>query len=204
MSTWYSITVDIKGIKRNRCIRVSPEDNSDNDETSQPPPEHTHCICELVVYDTTCSINTRLYRATRSCIISTPPATSSRPYSDYCTIQIRTPFTISPASFEAARSRREKHRFDAGFPPESFAMHIALKPIHGHSFPPPMFEPHEFETFDHLQQAVADWKALFNPSEGDLTTAILDLPVLPLEEWEYISASDILTLSPEGEFGKWH
>lgn len=89
---------------------------------------------------------------------------------------------------------------------ESFAAHLALQPIQGYDFPPPMFQhdSYEFEAFDHLEQAVADWKNLFNPLEGNLTTAILELPELRLEGWETASVPDIVMLSPNGDFGKWN
>jgi hypothetical protein len=108
--------------------------------------------------------------------------------------------------FLSARSRRAKSHPDINLAPESFAAHIALQPIQGYSFPPPMFlhENLEFEAFDHLQQAVADWKTLFNPLEGNLTTAILDLPELRLEGWEKTSVPDIVMLSSNGDFGKWN
>lgn len=108
--------------------------------------------------------------------------------------------------FLSARSRRAKSHPDINLSPESFAAHIALQPIQGYPFPPPMFshEAYEFEAFDHLEQAVADWKALFNPLEGNLTTAILDVPELKSETWENVSVPDIVTLSSSGDFGKWN
>jgi hypothetical protein len=108
--------------------------------------------------------------------------------------------------FLSARSRRAKSHPDINLSPESFAAHIALQPIQGYPFPPPMFihEAYEFEAFDHLEQAVADWKALFNPLEGNLTTAILDVPELKSETWENISIPDIVMLSSSGDFGKWN
>ena len=60
----------------------------------------------------------------------------------------------------------------------------------------------EFETFDNLEQAVLNWKALFNPV-GNLTTAIFDLPASWLELCEMKSVPDIVTLSSNGELGKW-
>jgi hypothetical protein len=62
----------------------------------------------------------------------------------------------------------------------------------------------EFEAFDHLEQAVVDWKTLFNPLVGNLTTAILDLPEVRLEGWEATSIPDIVMLSSAGELGKWN
>jgi len=108
--------------------------------------------------------------------------------------------------FLSARSRRAKSHPDINLAPESFAAHIALQPIQGYPFPPPMFlhETYEFEAFDHLEQAVADWKTLFNPLEGNLTTAILDLPELRQEGWEKTSVPDIVMLSSTGDFGKWN
>jgi hypothetical protein len=108
--------------------------------------------------------------------------------------------------FLSARSRRAKSHPDINLAPESFAAHIALQPIEGYPFPPPMFlyDTYEFEAFDHLEQAVADWKTLFNPLEGNLTTAILDLPELRTEGWEKISIPDIVMLSSTGDFGKWN
>jgi hypothetical protein len=67
-----------------------------------------------------------------------------------------------------------------------------------------LHEAFEFEAFDHLEQAVADWKTLFNPLEGNLTTAILDLPELRLEGWEKTSVPDIVMLTSSGDFGKWN
>jgi Chromo (CHRromatin Organisation MOdifier) domain len=210
MSPKYSLTVNIKGIRRNRDIRVSPEGNSDyadrNDKTSQPPPDETHCDCELVLYYITPSNKFRFYRARRSCVISTPHTTGSQPYSDDCTIQIRTPFTIPSECFKSVRPREKKRHTSTPLPPGYFAAHIALRPIHGRPFPPPMFnhESCEFEIFDHLEEGVAQWNTIFNPSKGDLTTAILNLPVLGLEKWEITLASDILMLSTKREFGKWN
>jgi hypothetical protein len=108
--------------------------------------------------------------------------------------------------FLSARSRRAKSHPDINLSPESFAAHIALQPIQGYPFPPPMFihEAYEFEAFDHLEQAVADWRALFNPLEGNLTTAILDVPELKSETWENFSVPDIVMLSSSGDFGKWN
>ena len=166
----------------------------------------THCICELTLYDTTSAINTPLCRSRRSCAVTTPGPTESQPYADHCTIQLRTPFMIESDYFLSARSRRAKSHPDINLAPESFAAHIALQPIQGYPFPPPMFlhETYEFEAFDHLEQAVADWKTLFNPLEGNLTTAILDLPELRLEGWEKTSIPDIVMLSSTGDFGKWN
>jgi len=67
-----------------------------------------------------------------------------------------------------------------------------------------IYESFEFEAFDHLEQAVADWKALFNPLQGNLTTAILDVPELNSETWNNVSLPDIVTLSSSGDFGKWN
>jgi len=107
--------------------------------------------------------------------------------------------------FLSARSRRAKAGPDM-LANESFAAHIALQPIQGYDFPPPMFQhdSYEFEVFDHLEQAVADWKTLFNPLEGNLTTAILDLPELRVEGWEMSSVPDVVMLSSTGDFGKWN
>lgn len=136
-------------------------------------------------------------------MVTTPLPTGSQPYADHCTIQLRTPFRIESDYFLSARSRRAKSHPDINLAPESFAAHIALQPIQGFPFPPPMFahESIEFEAFDHLEQAVADWKTLFNPLEGDLTTAILDLPELRPED---TTVPDIVMLSSSGEFGKWN
>jgi hypothetical protein len=172
----------------------------------QDRPHITHCICELTLYDTTSAINTPLCRSRRSCTVSTLPPTGTQLYADYCTIQLRTPFLIELEYFLSARSRRAESHPDMNLAPESFAAHIALQPIEGFSFPPPMFadEAAEFEAFDHLEQAVSDWKLLFNPVEGNLTTAILDLPDLHLEVWETSSTPDIVMLSSNGDFGKWN
>ena len=166
----------------------------------------THCICELTLYDTTSAINTSLCRSRRSCVVTTPSPTGTQQYADHCTIQLRTPFMIESDYFLSARSGRAKSHPDLILAPESFAAHIALSPIQGYPFPPPMFmhESAEFEAFDHLEQAVADWKTLFTPLEGNLTTAILDLPELRLEGWEKVSVPDIVMLSSTGEFGKWN
>lgn len=139
--------------------------------------------------------------------MTTPAAsTGTQDYADNCTIQLRTPFMIESDYFLSARSRRAKSHPAINLAPESFAAHIALQPIQGYPFPPPMFlhESLEYEAFDHLEQAVADWKSLFNPLEGNLTTAILDLPELKLEGWEKTSVPDIVMLSSNGEFGKWN
>jgi hypothetical protein len=166
----------------------------------------THCICELTLYDTTSAINTPLCRSRRSCVVTTPCPTAAQPYADHCTIELRTPFTVESDYFLSARSRRAKSHPDINLAPESFAAHIALQPIQGFPFPPPMFlnETCEFEAFDHLEQAVADWKLLFNPLEGNLTTAILDLPELKVEGWEKTSVPDIVMLTSSGDFGKWN
>jgi hypothetical protein len=166
----------------------------------------THCICELTLYDTTSAINTPLCRSRRSCVVTTPAPLAGQAYADYCSIHLRTPFTIESDYFLSARSRRSKSHPGVALVPESFAAHIALQPLQGFSFPPPMFlhEAYEFEAFDHLEQAVADWKSLFEPLEGNLTTAILDLPELKHEGWERSSVPDIVMLSPSGDFGKWN
>ena len=87
-----------------------------------------------------------------------------------------------------------------------FAAHIAVEPIPGYDFPPPMFrhEFYEFEAFDHLEEAVADWKTLFNPLEGNLTTAFLHFPEPGLENREPTSVPDIVMLSQKGDLGKWN
>jgi len=176
------------------------------DIVTQQTAHTTHCICELTLYDTTSAINTPLCRSRRSCLVTTPAPTGNQPYADNCTIQLRTPFVIESDYFLSARSRRAKSHPTINLAPESFAAHIALQPIQGYPFPPPMFmhEAYEFEAFDHLEQAVADWKTLFNPLEGNLTTAILDLPELKLEGWEKSSVPDIVMLSSTGDFGKWN
>ena len=166
----------------------------------------THCICELTLYDTTSAINTPLCRSRRSCVVTTPSPSSTQSYADTSTISLRNPFMIESDYFLSARSRRAKSHPDITLAAESFAAHIALQPIQGYPFPPPMFAHGalEFEAFDHLEQAVADWKTLFNPLEGNLTTAILDLPELKHEGWEKTSIPDIVMLSSTGEFGKWN
>lgn len=177
-----------------------------NEESIQTGAHITHCICELTLYDTTSAINTPLCRSRRSCLVSTPSPTNNLPYADSCSIELRTPFMIESDYFLSARSRRAKSHPDINLAPESFAAHISLEPIQSYPFPPPMFvnESNEFEAFDHLEQAVADWKTLFNPLEGNLTTAILDLPELRPEGWEKTTVPDIVMLSPTGEFGKWN
>jgi len=209
--------INIKGIKRKKHTRGyrPPCSTLIDAELKAPPkvdgsvqrgPHSTHCICELTLYDTTSAINTPLCRSRRSCVLNTPSPTESQPYADTCTVQLRTPFMIESDYFLSARSRRALSHPDISLAPESFAAHIALQPIQGYDFPPPMFAlaPNEFEVFDHLEQAVADWKTLFNPLEGNLTTVILDLPELRLEGWEKTSLPDIVMLSSAGEFGKWN
>jgi hypothetical protein len=210
------LTVNVKGIKRkkhsgkqysvvhmskNSLYKAAKLGNSDIPDVTNKTTHETHCICELTLYDTTSAINALLCRTRRSCKIITPPATESQPYPDHCTVELRKPFTIESNYFLSARSRRAKTHPDK-LAPESFAAHIALQPLQGYDFPPPMFQhdAYEFEAFDYLEQAVTDWKTLFNPLEGNLTTAILDLPELKGST----SDPDIVMLSPTGEFGKWN
>jgi hypothetical protein len=205
--------INIKGIKRKkessthvRCQADQGVKGIKTDIVPQQTQHTTHCICELTLYDTTSAINTPLCRSRRSCLVTTPAPTGNKPYADHCTIQLRTSFMIESDYFLSARSRRAKCQPPINLAPESFAAHIALQPIEGYPFPPPMFdhESLEFEAFDHLEQAVTDWKTLFNPLEGNLTTAILDLPEVKLEGWEKTSVPDIVMLSSNGEFGKWN
>jgi hypothetical protein len=205
--------VNIKGITRKKppckypviATYIAAKPFKD-DFTRQKDSHTTHCICELTLYDTTSAINTPLCRSRRSCIVNTPVPTGSAPYADQCTIQLRTPFMIESDYFLSARSRRAKSHPEINLARESFACHIALQPIQGYPFPPPMFafESMEFEAFDHLETAVSDWKTLFNPLEGSLTTAILDLPDLHKEGWNTTVCPDIVMLSSTGEFGKWN
>lgn len=203
--------INIKGIKRKKHSSTTfplPTDIGSKPVNGilQRGAHSTHCICELTLYDTTSAINTPLCRSRRSCVVSTPSPNASSSYADQSTIVLRTPFMIESDYFLSARSRRAKSHPDINLAPESFAAHIALQPIQGYAFPPPMFlaETTEFEAFDHLEQAVADWKTLFNPLEGNLTTAVLDLPELKMEGWEKTSIPDIVMLSSTGDFGKWN
>jgi hypothetical protein len=59
----------------------------------------------------------------------------------------------------------------------------------------------DFEVFDQLDPAVVDWRTLFNPLEGNLTIAILDLPAPGQEE---TLVHDIVMVSSDKELGKWN
>ena len=190
MSAYYSVEIDVIGIK--------PK-NDPSGNNNEPCQNATPCLCELTLFDTTSGVNIPLARFRRSCTLSLPTDSGQ-----HYLIRMRTPFAIDTGVILEARLRREKSFPRCNLSSESFSAHIALRPSPGYAFPPPLDDKScEFYTFDEPNSnCIEDWKNLFQPSTCDLTTAILDFPVVPVDAVVQISHLDVVMLSSEGDLGK--